>query len=282
MYDYQQLNFWFFMQKRYSLPAYARLSINRCNLPASILGGLTFQQHPTVLLLDGVAELHRDLFRRLDNTEMAEHRAQLFCDYMTVHFQLNAVEKIGFNSSQRINRSKADYRSLLRGWFFSPNSKDAAVIKAWVESRFGLITRFHKQLLRSPDSDAYRNYMGDYCVGIYNTNSLESQLDMVYSYCQYEIFRRGENSHVVLYRGLNNIQDVDRLGNNNGQVVLLLNNINSFSLTSERASEFGDYILQTIVPKSKIFYASGILPIHTAGEDEVVVLGGVYSVTLSA
>ena len=41
------------------------LPINRCNLPAVILGGLTFQRHPAPLLLDGVAELHHRLFRSL-------------------------------------------------------------------------------------------------------------------------------------------------------------------------------------------------------------------------
>ena len=50
-----------------SLPREARLPINRCNLPAVMLGSLTFQRYPTALLLDGVAELHHDLFRRLES-----------------------------------------------------------------------------------------------------------------------------------------------------------------------------------------------------------------------
>ena len=37
-----------------SLPAYARLPINRCNLPASILCSLSYQRHPVPLKLDGV------------------------------------------------------------------------------------------------------------------------------------------------------------------------------------------------------------------------------------
>jgi NAD+--dinitrogen-reductase ADP-D-ribosyltransferase len=48
-----------------TLPACARLPINRCNLPAVILGSLTFQHHPTALHIDGVAELHRELYRLL-------------------------------------------------------------------------------------------------------------------------------------------------------------------------------------------------------------------------
>jgi NAD+--dinitrogen-reductase ADP-D-ribosyltransferase len=49
-----------------SLPGSARLPINRCNLPASILGSLSYQRHPVPLKLDGVEELHRSLFAALD------------------------------------------------------------------------------------------------------------------------------------------------------------------------------------------------------------------------
>ena len=34
-----------------ALPRFARLPINRCNLPAAILGGLTYQRHPTPLTI---------------------------------------------------------------------------------------------------------------------------------------------------------------------------------------------------------------------------------------
>ncbi|MEI7430895.1 MAG: NAD(+)--dinitrogen-reductase ADP-D-ribosyltransferase, partial [Betaproteobacteria bacterium] len=65
-----------------TLPRYARLPINRCNLPAVILGSLTFQRHPTPLHLDSVAELHPDLFRRLDIIANKADRAAAFCDYV--------------------------------------------------------------------------------------------------------------------------------------------------------------------------------------------------------
>ena len=70
-----------------SLPREARLSINRCNLPAVVLGGLTYQRHPSPLLIDGVAELHADLFRRLNAVPDAA-LADVFRDYLTVHFRL--------------------------------------------------------------------------------------------------------------------------------------------------------------------------------------------------
>ena len=49
-----------------ALPREAYLPINRCNLPAVILGSPTYRDAPMPLKLDGVAELHADLFRRLD------------------------------------------------------------------------------------------------------------------------------------------------------------------------------------------------------------------------
>ena len=70
-----------------SFPREARLPINRCNLPAVVLGGLTYQSHPSPLLIDGVAELHADLFRRL-NAALPAELADVFRDYLTVHFRL--------------------------------------------------------------------------------------------------------------------------------------------------------------------------------------------------
>lgn len=57
--------------------------------------GLTFQQHPAPLLLDGVAELHSDLFPLLERLSDPAERARQFMDYMTVHFRLEALEDAG-------------------------------------------------------------------------------------------------------------------------------------------------------------------------------------------
>ena len=74
-----------------TLPKDARLPINHCNLPAVILGGLTFQRHPVPLHLDSVAELHSDLFRHLDRLEAADARAQTFaeCEVFDIKAQID-------------------------------------------------------------------------------------------------------------------------------------------------------------------------------------------------
>ncbi len=261
-----------------TLPRQACLPINRCNLPAVILGSLTFQQHPTALSIDGVEVLHRDLMRRLDGIKDPGNRAQQFIDYMTVHFLLNALDEAGLDEESRLDRSKADYRRLLRGWSFDSDSRDAAVMKGWVETRFGLLPRFHQQPIRSSDDEAYQQYQHAYAQGLYNTNSLEAQLDLLYTYCQYELQRQfPEQTLIALYRGSNDVEQMRHpQTDNNKKPLLLLNNLNSFSSDIERASEFGDRVFRIEVPLSKIVFYSELIPSYLKGENEYIVIGGVY------
>ncbi len=268
-----------------SLPRAARLPINRCNLPAVVLGGLTYQRHPAPLLLDGVAELHADLFRRLDQAS-AETRGEVFKDYMTIHFQLEWLEEMGLSDAapgRRKGRAKANYVRTIRGWSFDSDSREGAVLKGWVESRFGLMPRFHGQPLRDPGSEAFARYMEMRSQGLYGTNALEAQLDLVYTFCQYELARRHAGAeHVTLYRGINRMADHEVLEKGaNGRHVILLNNLNSFTCSRDRACEFGDYILAVDIPLTKIFFHCGLLPGILQGEDEFLVVGGVVDVTLS-
>ncbi|WP_374343840.1 NAD(+)--dinitrogen-reductase ADP-D-ribosyltransferase [Azonexus sp.] len=264
-----------------SLPREARLPINRCNLPAVVLGSLSFQRHPADLVLDGVAELHRDLFRRLDAALPAQ-RPDVFRDYMTVHFQLEWPEQMGF-TGQRKGRTKANYIKTIRGWSFDSDSREGAVLKGWVESRFGLTPRWHGQPLCDPSAEAYRRYLEMRAQGLYGTNALEAQLDLVYTYCQIELARRHPGArHVALYRGINRIGDHEVLEEgSDGRHVMLLNNLNSFTCSRDRAGEFGDYILAVDVPLTKIFFHCGLLPGVLQGEDEFLVIGGVVDVGLS-
>ncbi|MEW8475135.1 MAG: NAD(+)--dinitrogen-reductase ADP-D-ribosyltransferase, partial [Candidatus Thiodiazotropha endolucinida] len=63
--------------------------------------------------------------------------------------------------------------------------------------------------------------------------------------------------------------------------ILTLNNINSFSSNRERADEFGDYILKVKVPLTKLLYLPRLLPTALKGEEEYLVIGGVYEVKVS-
>lgn len=265
-----------------TLPPEARLPINRCNLPAVILGGLRFQAHPVALHIDGVSTLHKDLFARLQRITDEQARARQFIDYMAVHFCLEQLEEAGLMPDTGHARGKANYLNTLRGWHFDAEGREGAVLKGWVESRFGLLPRWHNGPVDSPEGETYRRYEQERAVGLYNTNALEAQLDLLYAYCQYELQRRRPGqSHCTLYRGINRLQTHEVLREERkGRPDVLLNSINSFSASRERAGEFGDYILKAEIPSAKIFFFNDLLPGRLKGEDEYIVIGGVYRVSV--
>ena len=194
-------------QAGHTLPTHARLSINHCNLPAAILGSLTFQRHPVTLQLDGVRELHAALLDSLDRRVNPGERAEYFKAYMRSSFLLDYPDEAGFDShSGGAARYKSDYLRLLRGWLFDPDGMEAAVLKSWVESRFGLLPRNHHGPLGDFSRHNYQIYLADRSAGLYNSNALESQLDLLYSYCQYELHRQDRTSHLILYRGINYLE----------------------------------------------------------------------------
>lgn len=262
-----------------TLPRYARLPINRCNLPAVILGSLTFQEHPTPLMLDGVAEFHAELFALLDAIAAPAERAQLFRDYVAAHFCLDHLEDAGLDDHSR-RRAKANWMRVLRGWSFDADGREGAVLKGWVESRFGLLPRFHGEPLRDFTGPVFRRYTEMRAAGISGTNALEAQLDLVYAYCQYEFGRDQAAAHLTLYRGINHLNDHEVLAATGRQQVVLFNNLTSFTSSRDRAGEFGDYILETRVPTAKIFFHCRLLPGTLKGEDEYLVIGGAYQVAL--
>lgn len=261
-----------------SLPSSAFLGLNRCNLPARILGSATYQQFPMPLKLDGVHELHHRLFHGLRNFSKVKHRAAYFKDYMTVHFCFETLEEMGLNP-QKKQRSNANYSQIIRGWAFNSNEREGAGLKGWVESRFGLLPRYHRGKIRSTNDPAYQDYLVQRASALYETNALEQQLDVLYSYAQYELVYQ-QQDYINLYRGINGLDNHEILSKTEeGTYWMLLNNLNSFSCNKERAEEFGDLILTTKVPLSKIFCYSGLLPNLLQGEDEYLVIGGLYEVS---
>ncbi|MDD5388456.1 MAG: NAD(+)--dinitrogen-reductase ADP-D-ribosyltransferase [Gallionellaceae bacterium] len=267
-----------------SLPRAARLPINRCNLPAVILGSLSFQRHPAPLKLDGVEELNKPLFDRLAILDEPAERAHVFMRHMEATFSLERPEDAGFNPAWQYGRAKASYLKVLRGWAFDADGREGAVLKGWVESRFGLLPRHHGGPIRDFSGPTYRHYLEQRSGGLYNTNSLEAQFDLLYAYCQYELARRmPRETHLMLYRGVNRMGTYEELEGEteSGQHhIVLLNSLNSFSRERERACEFGDNILEVSVPLPKVFFFHGLLPGKLKGEAEYGVIGGVYEVTV--
>lgn len=169
---------------------------------------------------------------------------------------------------------------MVRGWAFDSDCREGAVLKAWVESRFGLMTLYHGGQFTDRTTDVYLRYQEARSKGLYNTNALESQLDLLYTYCQYELQRQFPGqTHLGLYRGFNHLGDDQTLDQlDRRRRIVLLNNLSSFTSSPERADEFGDHMLYTQVPMVKIMFYNSMLPGFLKGEDEYGVIGGVYEV----
>lgn len=262
-------------------PSYARLPINRCNIPPVILGSVTFQERPSAVFLDNQHLLHKALFSNLDLIDEPSNRLVHFTDYMRSAFLLDHLDEAGLNS-QRTNRGKADYLRILRGWMFDTDSREGAVLKGWVESRFGLLTLNHLGSLLDRDSHAYQLFLAMRSQGFYNANALESQLDLVYTYCQYELKRQLPNKeHVTLFRGVNRIDEHEIIEKiDSRRFTILLNNINSFTSDVDYACTFGDTIIKVSIPVVKLFYFPNLLAKTLQGEKEYMVIGGAYHVNI--
>ena len=262
-----------------TLPAHSTYLFNRCNLTSAVIAGLTYNKHPVPLALDGVNELHKNLYLLLARADSRIKRMEVFENYMDAHFQLKDLSEMGQSDDLTFNRKKINYKRIILGWHLNPNGLEAAVLKRWVESRFGLSPRFHKREIRDYEDHAYHDFLIESAAGMYNTNAIEAQLDVLYSFSQYEL-SLGNEVHIALYRGfnqLNNHEVIDRKGKN---LVLLLNNINSFSHTEEVADNFGDYVIKVQAPRYKVFCYSQILPKQLNVEEEYMVIGGLYEATL--
>jgi NAD+---dinitrogen-reductase ADP-D-ribosyltransferase len=56
-------------------------------------------------------------------------------------------------------RYRASYLRLLRGWAYDNNGAEGAVLKGWVESRFGLVPTYHKEKITRFASSAWIRYV---------------------------------------------------------------------------------------------------------------------------
>jgi NAD+---dinitrogen-reductase ADP-D-ribosyltransferase len=260
---------------------------NLVGLPAGLIASVEFNAHPQTLRIAGAQETHRGLFRLLDESTSHEDAAEKFRRYMDIVFHLKATEYEITHAKKR--RFRPSYLKLMQGWGFDSNSPQGAVLKGWVESRFGLTPTYHKAPLQQFPSKAWIEYLEEKYTSRFHNNSIHMQLDLLYEYCQFVLNRFGSvlthanHDWVTLWRGINLYEEPTlQSGLKNGECVLQLNNLVSFTTSRERAEEFGDWILETQVPKVKLLFFPGLLLNHPlSGEGEVLALGGNYKLKAS-
>ena len=251
-------------------------SLNRCNLSPWIIGSEEFQANPLLVEIDGARTTDQGLFRCLESIAKADARSQFFHDYLCAKFSLN--EKFELHGK---SKSPYSYFHLLRAWGADSNGPAGAVLKSWVESRFGLLATFHKGRL-ADERAAREAFMLDRTRGAAKSIGVLMQLDLLYTFCQDELRRRfPEEKWKTLYRGTHDSEEYTVQAETGAKRAALvqLNNLSSFTSDPEVAWEFGSSAWEVKVPFAKIVFFSGLLPKHIlSGESEYLVLGGYYNV----
>lgn len=251
---------------------------NLVGLSTPFLASLDFNAAPRALTVHGTRESHRGLFRLLRAATSREAEAEIFDHYMEVQFDL--VPPGPGERTAEVNRFVASYLRLLRAWGVDSNNAQGAVLKGWVESRFGLLPVYHKERLGRYPSAAWMRYYEEKTSSRFHNNGINFQLDLLYEFCQWSLRRRSGPGarHIKLWRGSYNCEEQLVSGNlRDGECVVRLNNLVSFSLSPSRAEEFGDWILEVDVPTSKLLHFPGLLRERVFNsEEEYLVIGGDY------
>ncbi len=253
-------------------------SFNHCNLPPWVIASRHFNDHPQPLEIQGVRLANRFLFTKLDGIDDPGERATIFSDYLSVKFQLHHWQEHTTSARKSLKNS---YLRYLRGWMMDSNSVEGAVLKGWVESRMGLPPTFHKIAIPGVRSEEYQLFAQDRTTGSKRTNAINSQLDLLYEFCQYELARRFPGQELfTLYRGTNDASEhelLEQVGKR--EQIVRLNNLVSLTCDEERAWEFGSVVWEMRTPTAKVFFFDRLFPSSIMkGEGEYLVIGGEYRV----
>lgn len=253
--------------------------VNLCNLPPWVIGSTEFNDDPRQLRISGVREANRYLFDMLEEIENPHRRGEVLNEYMMVKFHLHEWQEI---ADKHRKTPRSSYVRFLRGWGVDSNSIEGAVLKSWVQSRFGLRPTYHRdKLLGTNHNDDYQ-FALDRMKGMARTNAIYSQLDLLYEFCQEELARRlPRENWLTLFRGTFDAGDYDVLQTHQGRrQVVRLNNLSSFTSDRECAWEFGSRVWEVKAPIAKILFFSDLLPNSILrGESEYLLIGGEYRVT---
>ena len=249
---------------------------NLIEFTADYLSSPEFNADAARITIINVRTFNRDLFAMLDDSPTLADAESAFKLYMNAAFAIDLEQA---PSSAR-TPFRSCYLKLLQGWGFDSNGPEGAVMKGWVESRFGLRPSYHKHPLDRGDPAALAPYLKEKMDSRFHSNSIYSQLDLLYEFIQY-ILRRfiyQDRSHVILYRGLNTPEAAHL--NRRACCLMWLNNCVSTSTDPEVAGCFGDIIVKIRAPVSKILFVNNLLSIRPLrGEGEVLLIGGDFWVT---
>ncbi|MFA5352987.1 MAG: NAD(+)--dinitrogen-reductase ADP-D-ribosyltransferase [Thermodesulfovibrionales bacterium] len=259
-------------------------SSNLVGVPTGLLAGIAYNEHPVPLRIAGVREMYQSLFEMLNQAETHEEAVGVFQGYMGAVFGLDEEQREKDTPADR-RRFRSSYLKLLSGWSFDSNWPQGAVLKGWVESRFGLFPTFHKEPIKRILGPAWMTYIEEKMSSRFHNNSIYTQLDLLYEFCQWSLgrFFAVGLRHMTLYRGICGFDEEQLIRKiDNRTVILRMNSLVSFSSDRDLAGQFGDSIIEAEVPLTKILFFNRLIPqAPLQGEAEYMVIGGDYLVQVS-
>lgn len=263
-------------------------STNLVGVPAPLLASTAFNANPVALCIAGTREAHAGLFALLERSRDLSEACDVFVHYLVIAFGLRKPEahELASLGVAEQRRWRSSWRKLLQGWGMDANGAAGAVLKGWVESRFGLVPTFHKAPLARFPSPAWIGYLQEKTASRHHNNNIHQQLDLLYEFCQWSLRRyppaggAAPARHLRLWRGSNQCEEQVVAGSlRERHCTVRLNNIVSFSQSAADASCFGDWVFEVQVPTCKVLLFPTLLPSQVLhGEQEVLALGGDYEV----
>src|SRR5450830_1248397 len=188
---------------------------NLVGVSALLLASTAFNANPVPLSIAGARVSHLGLFALLERSQSMTEAHEMFEHYMGIAFGLrkpDADELRSMGASEQ-RRWHSSWRKLLQGWGMDANGVAGAVLKGWVESRFGLAPSFHKAPLAHFPSPAWIAYLQEKASSRLNNNNIYQQLDLLFEFCQWSLRRISARSqaapvqHLRLWRGSNQCEE---------------------------------------------------------------------------
>lgn len=259
-------------------------STNLVGLSTGFLADVAFNARPVATHISGVREMNGVLFEMLGLAADLPEAGEAFAAYMMAMFGIDLEQREPGSATGR-RRYRSSYLRLIKGWGYDSNGPEGAVLKGWVESRFGIFPTFHRERLIRQAPAAWATYVAEKMSSRFHNNSIMAQLDLLYEFCQWALvrFTVPEETHLTLYRGVNDFNEhpikeqIDRR-----HVVMRLNSLSSFTAERDIADCFGDVILTARVPREKILFFNTLMTSHPLkGEGEYLVIGGDYELSVS-
>ena len=258
---------------------------NLVGLPTELIACVAFNDRPSELHISGVREMNAPLFEMLSVAENIEDASEAFLKYMVAVFGQDVLQKSDDMPCRGFRRPfRLSFLRLLMGWGYDSSSPEAAVLKGWIESRFGLLPGYHGTPIENFSDASFLAYVEERMASSFHTNSIFSQLDLLYEYAQWTLANlvSPEERHIRLYRGVDGFREhhvVSRFDKHH--FILRLNSLSSFTSDRWVADCFGHTILTVDVPLAKVLFSNTLLTFFPLrSEREFWVIGGDYRVSV--